>query len=127
MLFLCLIHSKVYLRVGITPGLCRLTSVQPLIGSTIDFSINGLCMGKHFYHNGPKTIRKKRKFVDFLMRIELTPAILSPLLLDFRRNSTIHFHMFLYLLICFLRVAVSLLYRSQAVSKIQYSNLSLSN
>ena len=37
---------------------------------------------------------------------------------DCQINSTIHFHMFLYLVSCFLRVTVLLLWQSQAVSKI---------
>ena len=49
--------------------------------------------------------------------IELTWAILIPLFSNFLRNSTIHFHMFLYLGTCFLRVMVSLVCRLQAVSK----------
>ena len=52
------------------------------------------------------------------MRIELTRALLSPGHSDFLRNSTNHFRMFLCLVSCFLRITVSLLYRSQAVSKI---------
>ena len=52
------------------------------------------------------------------MRIELTQSVLKPRLSDFLRNSTIHFRIFLYLVTCFLRVTVSLLCRSQAVSKL---------
>ena len=40
-------HGKVHSRVDRRPGLCRLTSAQPLMGSTIkEFSISSaLCMG----------------------------------------------------------------------------------
>ena len=50
------------------------------------------------------------------MRIDVTREILSPRPSEFLRSSTIHFRMFLYLLTCFLRVSVSLLRRSQAIS-----------
>ena len=43
---------------------------------------------------------------------------LMPRLLNFLRNPTTHFRMFLYLVTCFLKVTVSLLCRLQAVSKI---------
>ena len=54
------------------------------------------------------------------MQIELTRAILMPWRSIFLGNSTIHFHvrMFLYRITCFLRIAVSLLCQLQAVSKI---------
>ena len=45
-------------------------------------------------------------------------VILSPRHLNCVRNSIIHFRMFLYLVTCFLRVTVSLLYRFQSISKI---------
>ena len=52
------------------------------------------------------------------MRIELTRAILMPWYSNFLRNSTMHFHMFLYLETHFLRVTVLLLCWLQAVVKI---------
>ena len=47
------------------------------------------------------------------MRIELTRAILSPRLC-ISENFDVHFRMFLYLVTCFLRVTVSLIFRSQS-------------
>ena len=58
------------------------------------------------------------KLTDFVIRIELTRAILMQRFSNFQRNSTIHFCMFLYLVTYFRGVTVSLLCRLQAVSKI---------
>ena len=49
-----------------------------------------------------------------MMRIKLIRAILSPRPSDFLRTSIIHFHMFLYVVTCFLWVTVSFLCLSQA-------------
>ena len=65
----------------------------------------------------PNTVQNLRTLTDLIMRIELTRAILLPRPSDFLRNSTIHFCMFLYLVVCSLRVTVSSLCRLQAVSK----------
>ena len=64
------------------------------------------------------TIQKLSKLIDLMTRIELSRAILTPWLSNFLWNWIIHFCMFLYLVICFLRVTVSLLCRLQSVSKI---------
>ena len=70
------------------------------------------------YHNGPQQCKKKISMIDLVIRIEFTRVILMPRFSNFVRNYTIYFHMFLYLLTSFLRVTVSFLWRSQAVSKI---------
>ena len=73
-----------------------------------------------FDHNKPPTACKIKvnncKSIDLVkqIKIELTRAILMPQFSNSLRNSTIHFHMFLYLLTCFPRVAVSLLCRLEA-------------
>ena len=55
------------------------------------------------------------------MRIELTRAILIlALLSNFLRTPTVNFPMFVYLVICFLRVTVSVLCRLQAVWKMHF-------
>ena len=56
------------------------------------------------------------KYLDLVTRIELTRTILLQRFSNFLGNSTIHFHIFLYLETCLLRVTVSLLCRLQAVS-----------
>ena len=68
----------------------------------------------------PSTFQNKRKFVYLVMRIGLTRAILIPQHSDFLRNSTIQYSISLYLATCFVRVTVSLLWRSQAVSTIHF-------
>ena len=66
----------------------------------------------------PNTVQNKSKLIDLVKRIELTRAILMPRFSNFLRNSTLHFGMFLYLVTCYLRGTVSLLWRLQAVPKI---------
>ena len=61
----------------------------------------------------PHTLQNSSKLIALVMRIELTRAILMPIFPNFLINLTIYFRMFLYLVICFLRVTVSLLIRSQ--------------
>ena len=96
--------------------------MQDSNNSSYDFSINGLCTQNRLRRQRNPTPYKIKvnncKFIDFVIRIEITRAILMPRFSDFRRNSTIHFRIILYLETCFLRVMVSLLCRLQAVSKI---------
>ena len=56
--------------------------------------------------------------IDYVIRIELTRAILMPRFSNFLKNSIIEFRMFLFFVICFLRVTVSLICQLQATSKI---------
>ena len=58
------------------------------------------------------------KLIDFMIRIELTRAILMTRFSNFLKISINHIRMFLYLGTCFLRVTVLFLCRSQAVSDI---------
>ena len=87
----------------------------------IDFSINGLCAENRLRSQrspSPYKIKVKNyKLIDLVRGIELTQAILLLRFSTFLRIPIIYFGMFLYLVICFLRVAVSLLCRLQAVSK----------
>ena len=71
-----------------------------------------------FIITGRNSVRNWSKLTDFVMRIELTWAILSPRLAGFQTNMTIHFRQFLYLITCYLRITVSLLCWSQTVPKI---------
>ena len=86
--------------------------------------INGLCTENRLRSQRTKTPYKIKvnncKLIDLVITIELFhfPEILMPWFSFFFRNSIIHFRMFLYLKKCFLRVAVSLPCRLQAVSKI---------
>ena len=64
------------------------------------------------------TTDRKSKLIDLVIRIELTRAIFMPRFSNYLKNSTIHFRLFLYLVTCFLKIMVSLLFRLQAVSKI---------
>ena len=78
------------------------------------WTTDGRLVYKCQHHNGPPTPYKiKINRLIVVMRIELTRAILMPGLSNFLSNSTIYFHMCLYLVPCFLRVMVSLLCRSQ--------------
>ena len=90
--------------------------------SIIDFSINGPSTVNRLHHNGPlhpfKIQENNCKSINLVIRIELTEEILMLLFSNFLRNSTINFRVFLYLITCFPRVAVSLLCRLQTVSKI---------
>ena len=65
----------------------------------------------------PNTVYKIKvnncKLINLVIRRELTRAILMPRFLNLLRNQTIHFRVFLHSETCFLRVAVSLLCRSQ--------------
>ena len=61
----------------------------------------------------PNTIQNESELIDLVMRIRLIRAILSSRL----SNLTLHFRMFLYLATWLLRIMVSLLCRSQVVSK----------
>ena len=85
-------------------------------------SINGPRTGGYFKNvniiRDHNTIQNQRKLIDLVMRIELTREILSSRISDFLRNSTIDFCMFSHFVTCFLRVTVSLLCWSHAVSKI---------
>ena len=54
------------------------------------------------------TVQKYSKLIDLVIRIYLTLAILLPRFSNFLRNFIIHFRMYLCLVTCFLRVAVSL-------------------
>ena len=68
----------------------------------------------------PYKIKEKTcTLIELVKIIELTWAILIPRFSNFQRNSTILVRMFLYLVTCFLSVAVSLQCRLQAVSKIR--------
>ena len=93
------------------------------------FSINGLSTKKLPSITKTPTLYKIKvkncKLIELVIRIELTPAILMPWFSKFLLNSTIHFCMFLYLLVCFPRVTVSLLCTS--CMKDTCSNLPLSN
>ena len=61
------------------------------------------------------TVKNLSKLIGLVIRIELTQAILMSQFLNFLRNSTIDFRLFLYLvIICFLWVTISLLCRSIA-------------
>ena len=60
----------------------------------------------------------KCKLIDLIIIFELTRAILMTRFSNFLKNSIIHFRMSLYLETCFQKIAVSLLCRLQAVSKI---------
>ena len=86
--------------------------------------MNGICTENRLRSQRTPTPYKikvnKCKLIDLVLRIELTRAILKPRFSNFLRNSIIYFRMFLYLKACFLRVAVSLLCRLQAVSKIHF-------
>ena len=66
----------------------------------------------------PNTAQNKNKSIDLVIRIELTRSILSSQLSDFLRNSTIYFLCVYISIACFLRVTVSLLCLSKAVSRI---------
>ena len=76
----------------------------------IDFFINGLCKENRLWSQRtatPYKIKvKKFKLIDFVMRIELAPAILMPRFLNFLINLIIHFCMFLYFVSWILRVTV---------------------
>ena len=90
-----------------------------LFSLTIDFSIMDYARAVSLNMSTLKRsltpyMQNESKLIDLVLRIELIRTILSPGLLDFLRNSTIHIRMFLYLVTCFLRVVVSLLRRSQA-------------
>ena len=61
----------------------------------------------------PNTIQNYSKLIDLAMRIELTQGILMPRFSNFPRNTNINFRMCLYLVTCFLTVAISLLWRSK--------------
>ena len=93
-----------------------------LITWTIYFSINGLFTENRLRSQRTPTPHKikvkKCKLIDLVIRSELTQAILMPRFSNFQINLIIHFRMFLYLGIGFLRVTVSLLCRLQAVSKL---------
>ena len=88
----------------------------------IDFSINGLstenCLRPQRTPTPYKIKVKNCKLIDLMIRIKFTRAILMPWFPNFLKTSIMHFRMFLYLVTCFLRVTVSLLCWSQAVSKI---------
>ena len=60
------------------------------------------------------TIQNYSKLIYLVMRIELTRAILMPRFSNFQRNININFLMWLYLVACFLIVAVTLLCRSKS-------------
>ena len=85
-----------------------------------DFSINGLNAENHIRSQRTKNPYKIKlnncKFIDLVPRIRLTRAILMLRFSNFLKISIIHFRMFLYLKIYFLRVTVSLLSQVQAVS-----------
>ena len=66
----------------------------------------------------PNTVQNESKLIDLVIRIKLTRVISMPRFSNFLKNSSIHFHIFLYLVTCFLRVSVSLLCRLQTVLKI---------
>ena len=68
----------------------------------------------------PTTVQNESILIDLVIRIKLTRAILMPLFSNFLKNSTIHFHVFLDLVACFLRVTVSLLCWSQAVQRYMF-------
>ena len=61
----------------------------------------------------PNTVQNESKLIDLVMRIELTQAILMPRFSNSLINSSLNFLMFLYLVTCFLKVTVSLVYWSQ--------------
>ena len=85
---------------------------------TIDFSINGLCTENRLRSQfTPNTVQNKIELINLVIRIELTRSILMPRFSNFLGNSIINFPIFLYVETYFLRVAVSLLCRLQAVSK----------
>ena len=90
------------------------------IGGRIHFPINGLSTESHLRSQRTpkpyKIIVNNCKLIDFVIRIQLTRAILMLRFSNFLRNSCIHFRMFLYLEIYFPRVTVSLLCRLQDVS-----------
>ena len=85
-------------------------------------SINGLSPENRLrLQQTPKKYKIKVthcKLIDLLIRIELTRAILMLWFSNFMTNLIIHFRMFLYLEIYFLRVTVSLICRLQAISSI---------
>ena len=64
------------------------------------------------------TVQNLSKLIDLVIKIKLNRAILMPRFSDFVGNRIINFPMFECLVTCFLRVAVYLLCRLQAVSKI---------
>ena len=92
------------------------------LSGTIDFSINGICTENRLRSQRtptPYTINvNNSRLIDFVIRTELTRAILMSRFSNCLRNSIIHFRVFLYFETCFPRVTVSLLRRLQAVSKI---------
>ena len=84
----------------------------------IDFSINGQCTEhRPLFERTPTPCKIK---VNWLIcdANRVKSNNFNAAILNFLRNSTIHFSMFLYLVTCFLRVTVLLLCRLQAVSKI---------
>ena len=86
--------------------------VTVILCVTIDFSINGLITENRLVSQRTPTPYKIKvdncKFIDLVIKIELTRAILIPRFSNFLRNSRTHFRMFLYLKTCFLRVTVEL-------------------
>ena len=78
--------------------------------------MNGLSTSGQF-NNRPPTPYKinvnNSKFIDFVDKNRVISTTLIALFSNFLRNSSIHFRMFLYLVTCFLRVTVWILYRSQ--------------
>ena len=74
---------------------------QFMIALRIDFSINGLSTENRLISQRTPTPYKHQvnicKFIDLVMRIQLTLAILISRFSNFLRNSTIHFPMFSYL------------------------------
>ena len=70
------------------------------------------------YHNGPKHRSILKKINWFSDNNRANSSNFNATILKFSRKSKINFRMILYLVICFLRVKVSLLCRLQAVPKI---------
>ena len=75
---------------------------------------NGLCTENRIRSQPTPTSYNKRlnncKLINFVIRIEINRSILMPRATNFRRNSIIHFRMFLYLVTCFFRVTVLFLW-----------------
>ena len=120
-------HLKFWLRhLKLTHKIKSIRVLNDVLGILSPISLTSLLMGwalavslkMSTSQRTPNTVQNFKKInnyklIDLLMRIELTPANLMIPFSDFLRNSTINFLMFLYLVLCFLRVTVYLLCRSQ--------------